>query len=296
MSARPLVLSIQSHVVHGRSGNRSAVFPLEASGIIVDPLNTCQYAAHSGYGPHRGTAMAIPEFHELIDSLKSYNILQTYTHLITGFIATSEMAQEIATLRTTLGDQVEFFCDPVLGDRGEFYVPAEELAQFREKLIPIAQVVTPNAYEAVWLTGIKMRNPDELIQNVNALHKMGPKHVVITSTEWNERISFFSWNFGKQQMAIKTPNLPRDFDGPGDIFTALLLANYLKFPGQYDLIATRTVNAVFAILERTQRMELVELELPESVMDIREPPLRFTTMPVEELFKLTIEDRMISLT
>jgi pyridoxine kinase len=293
MSVRPLVLSIQSHVVHGRSGNSSAVLPLEASGIIVDPVNTCQYAAHSGYGPHRGSSLTIDEFHELIDALKSYQVLPTYTHLLTGFIPTPEMAQEIANVRTSLKDQVEYFCDPVLGDRGEFYVPEEELALFKRELIPIAQLITPNAYESVWLTGIEMRNPGELRQNVAALHEMGPKHVVITSTEWKHRISFFSWNRGERQMAIETPTLPRDFDGAGDLFTALLLANYINFPGQYELIATRTVNAVFSILERTQEMGSVELELPGSIMDIREPQLKFRIMPCEKFLQLDMEEAAI---
>lgn len=33
------VLSIQSHVVHGYVGNKSAVFPLQLLGLDVDPVN-----------------------------------------------------------------------------------------------------------------------------------------------------------------------------------------------------------------------------------------------------------------
>ncbi|RHY35120.1 hypothetical protein DYB32_000375, partial [Aphanomyces invadans] len=36
----PRVLSIQSHVVHGYVGNRSAVFPMQLLGLEVDVLNT----------------------------------------------------------------------------------------------------------------------------------------------------------------------------------------------------------------------------------------------------------------
>lgn len=42
------VLSIQSHVVAGYVGNRSAVFPLQLLGIETDVLNTCQFSNHTG--------------------------------------------------------------------------------------------------------------------------------------------------------------------------------------------------------------------------------------------------------
>jgi hypothetical protein len=42
------VLSIQSHVVAGYVGNRSAVFPLQLLGIETDAINTCQFSNHTG--------------------------------------------------------------------------------------------------------------------------------------------------------------------------------------------------------------------------------------------------------
>lgn len=35
-------------------------------------------------------------------------------------------------------------CDPVLGDKGKFYVPRELVGLYREKVLPLADVVTPN--------------------------------------------------------------------------------------------------------------------------------------------------------
>lgn len=44
----PRVLSIQSHVVHGHAGNKSAVFPLQLLGFDVDPINSVQFSNHTG--------------------------------------------------------------------------------------------------------------------------------------------------------------------------------------------------------------------------------------------------------
>jgi len=43
------VLSIQSHVVHGYVGNKSAVFPLQLHGFDVDFINSVQFSNHTGY-------------------------------------------------------------------------------------------------------------------------------------------------------------------------------------------------------------------------------------------------------
>lgn len=38
-------------------------------------------------------------------------------------------------------------CDPVLGDNGKMYVPESLLPIYRELIIPLADIVTPNQYE-----------------------------------------------------------------------------------------------------------------------------------------------------
>ena len=41
MDSRPArVLSIQSHVVHGHVGNKSAIFPMQLLGLDVDPVRS----------------------------------------------------------------------------------------------------------------------------------------------------------------------------------------------------------------------------------------------------------------
>ena len=39
-------------------------------------------------------------------------------------------------------------CDPVMGDNGKMYVPAELLPLYREQIVPLADIITPNQYEA----------------------------------------------------------------------------------------------------------------------------------------------------
>ena len=50
-----------------------------------------------------------------------------------------------------------FFCDPVLGDDGQFYVPPELVPIYREQLLPLASIITPNQFEAEQLSGVTIR-------------------------------------------------------------------------------------------------------------------------------------------
>ncbi|KAK8835062.1 hypothetical protein M9Y10_039538 [Tritrichomonas musculus] len=284
----PLVLSIQSQVVHGRSGNRSAVFSLEINGVDCDPLNTVQLSTNTAYPYKRGTIMDLEQFRSVVEGLKLNEITPLYTHLLTGYIANPKIIEEIVNLRKSLSSDVHFLCDPVLGDLGRLYLSNECFEVMKKVLVPTATTTCPNAYEAMWLTDLPMDTVQDLLEIVKQLHLIGPKNVVISSTEWAKRCVFFSFENGKVQYAIMTPSFPRKFDGPGDLFSGLLLANMIKYPGQYEKIGLRTVNTVFAVLQKTYETNSRELALTASVESFLDPPIRFKTISVEELLKTDI--------
>jgi pyridoxine kinase len=60
------VLSIQSHVVAGYVGNRSAVFPLQLLGIETDAINTCQFSNHTGITPLPLPSLHSPSLHRIV--------------------------------------------------------------------------------------------------------------------------------------------------------------------------------------------------------------------------------------
>jgi pyridoxal/pyridoxine/pyridoxamine kinase len=45
---------------------------------------------------------------------------------------------------------ITFFtvCDPVMGDNGKMYVPKELLAIYKDTILPLADIITPNQFEA----------------------------------------------------------------------------------------------------------------------------------------------------
>lgn len=91
-------------------------------------------------------------------------------------------------------------CDPVLGDEGRLYVPAELLPIYQNEIIPLSDICTPNQFEAELLTGLKLKTEADAWQAMNWFHDKGVKTVVISSTKLTDEINltaFVSHKSGK---------------------------------------------------------------------------------------------------
>jgi pyridoxine kinase len=42
-------------------------------------------------------------------------------------------------------------CDPVMGDEGKLYIPQESVQIYKDVLVPMADVITPNQFECEYV-------------------------------------------------------------------------------------------------------------------------------------------------
>ena len=89
------VLSIQSHVVHGHVGNKSAVFPLQLLGFEVDPICSVQFSNHTGYPTFKGQVLQGHQLSEIVQGLEANGLLQGYSHMLTGYIGSVSFLQAV---------------------------------------------------------------------------------------------------------------------------------------------------------------------------------------------------------
>ena len=75
-----------------------------------------------------------------------------------------------------------YLCDPVLGDNGLLYVP-EEMVEGYRKILHIPNILTPNQFELELLTGLKVHSLEDALTAIDALHKLGPRTIVLTSSQ-----------------------------------------------------------------------------------------------------------------
>ncbi|GAB5034629.1 pyridoxal kinase [Nannochloropsis oceanica] len=283
------VLSIQSHVVHGYVGNKSAVFPLQLLGLDVDPVNSVQFSNHTGYSTCNGDVLNGAQLLALIDGLERNNLLSCYTHLLTGYIGSASFLQAVVQIALKLKQKnpdLIYVCDPVLGDEGKIYVPEDLVEMYKTLVLPVADVLTPNQFEAEMLTGIKIQNESDAQRACLLLHAHGPRTVVVTSASLEggydalhvvgSQRHGISWR-SPDMCRLLVPRIPGDYTGTGDLTAALLLAWLHLTPGdapsRLEGVLENVIATVQATLKRTRAEagESAELRLIQSKEDIERP-------------------------
>lgn len=295
MSSR--VLSIQSHVVYGYVGNKSATFPLQLLGFDVDGINSVQLSNHTGYKTYKGQILNENDLNDLMEGLSANGLDNSYTHLLTGYVGNGSFLRNLANVAKRLKEKnprLIFVCDPVLGDGGQFYVPKECVSIYQNAVIPLADILTPNQTELEFLTGQKADTIENIIKGIEILHKSGCKIVVITSVEVddsNEKLTVIASN---RETGVKTavdiPKLHAKFTGTGDLFTALFLA-WMTELDNISIALEITVSTVHTILRKTINdlqvsgsnceMKNLELKLIQCKKDIENPKTLFHSRNLE---------------
>lgn len=281
-------------------GNKAAVFPLQLLGFEVDCINSVQFSNHTGYEHgFQGDVLKGEQLRRLLKGLQDNNLLGDIGHVLTGFIGSESFLEAVLDVLQTLrsqGHAVRYVCDPVMGDKGRFYVPKDLVKVYREKVIPLADVVTPNQFELEQLSGISIRSTSHAIQACQILHDMGPELVFLTSFELVDdeavqpsepTIAILASQRKKNSNAHETklwridcPMLPGQFTGTGDLCASLLLAHSALVPDSIPCVMERVINTMHAVIELTHKsvgdtVHSRELKLIQSKSLIESPPLRF---------------------
>jgi hydroxymethylpyrimidine/phosphomethylpyrimidine kinase len=78
--------------------------------------------------------------------------------------------------------------DPVaVSTSGRKLLNEEAAVALRERLLPLARVVTPNTEEAGWLASMRVSTPEEMKEAALRIRKMGPETVIVTGGDLGEK-------------------------------------------------------------------------------------------------------------
>jgi pyridoxine kinase len=263
----PPILSIQSHVVYGHVGNSASVFPLQRLGREVWPLMSVQFSSHTGYPGWRGRAFDGAMIDECVGGLQAIGALRQCAGLITGYLGRAEIGE--AALRAlgavrAANPDAAYACDPVIGDVGLGSYVAPGVAEFfRDRALPAATIVTPNAFEIEWLTGAPARTLAEARAAVATLIARGPSVAVVTSLALDDtpadRIDMLAGD-GRGLWRLGTPRLPIAVNGAGDLFAALFFHHWLEDHSTPRALS-RTASSVFGVVAATLAAGVRELAL-----------------------------------
>src|SRR5699024_11218873 len=68
---------------------------------------------------------------------------------------------------------------PIITKHGATLLADDAYQAFLDELVPLATIITPNFFEAQKLTGLELKNEDEIKQGARKLQKMGVKNFLI---------------------------------------------------------------------------------------------------------------------
>ncbi|HAT1151798.1 pyridoxal kinase PdxY [Corynebacterium striatum] len=280
------ILSIQSHVTYGHVGNSAAVFPLQRAGHEVWPVHTVNFSNHTGYGDWGGPLIPAADVTSIIDGIEKRGAFEKIDAILSGYQGGPDIAGAIVDAVTRIkavNPKALYACDPVMGNaKSGCFVSDEIPPLLRDKVVPVADIITPNQFELGYLTDHEVGTLEQTLEAVKAAQEIGPKTVLVTSVKRpetpEETIEMLAVD-GDRAFIVATPFLPFKRNGSGDVTAALFTGHYVE-THDVELALKRTASSVYDLLHNTYEADSQELQLIESQDVFANPQMQFY---VEEL-------------
>lgn len=275
------ILSIQSHVSYGHVGNSAAVFPLQRIGHEVWPVHTVNFSNHTGYGQWGGELIPAAQVRNVIDGMEQRGAFGRIDAILSGYQGGSDIADVIVDAVARIKEanpQAVYACDPVMGNaKSGCFVSDLIPPLLRDKVAPVADIITPNQFELEYLTGVPAHDTASTLEAIAAAQEMGPNTVLVTSVRRPETpadaIEMIAAN-EQGAWLVRTPFIDFKRNGSGDVTAALFTGHYIRERNAADALA-RTASSVFDLIETTFKADSRELLIIESQEAIAHPRLQF---------------------
>ncbi|MEH0147278.1 pyridoxal kinase [Corynebacterium sp. Q4381] len=265
------IVSLQSHVAYGHVGNSAAVFAMQRLGHEVWPVYTVNFSNHTEYPDWGGPVMTPVEVAGILDGFAfAYPQVDVF---VSGYLGSAELAEVVHNAVTRIKDanpNARYICDPVIGNAqiGSFVAP-EIPDVFRERLIPLADAITPNQWELSLLTGQNLDSPAATAEAARNLKDTA----LVTSVAADKPGALGLLDITPESTYFtETPRLGGNVVGAGDLATALYAALADQEPKER---LTHLAGSMFDIVTEVRERDLPELPLVQCQNLLVEPRSRF---------------------
>ncbi len=175
--------------------------------------------------------------------------------ICTGWMYSEEEAKIIASFcqeQAKKGTKV--FVDPVMGDGGQLYKGMTNIqVEAMRRMVKVADLIFPNYTEACLLTGTPFKaegiGAAEAKELIDSLRHLGAKSVLVTSctVEGEHAVVGYSEDDGNY-FQLNYEEIPVQFPGTGDIFSAILMANLLN-GGSLQASTRKSMDTVYKLID-----------------------------------------------
>lgn len=227
-----VVLAVSSEVGVGSVGLSIARFVFAKNNVEAISLPTIVLASRPDLGKMAGHAIPAESLSLQLSALEEDGWLSRLDGVTTGYFANAEqvevMAGLIARVRAVNPDAI-ILVDPVLGDSDTGVYVLQGVAEaVRDKLVPLADIITPNLFEFSWLAGAENLSIDDILSQST---RLDVPSIVVTSahieTGSAQKIQTALVHITKKKSELSvfsSPYIQVMPKGTGDVFASRLLS------------------------------------------------------------------------
>ena len=274
----PHVLILSSLVAGSCVGGRVSVSAFEARGIDTTFCPTVLLGRHPGHGAPGGGAVPAEQFGSMLEGVAAHGLFGRFDAVLTGYFASVKQVETAAAAIAEIRKDspgVLIVVDPIIGDDGALYIAEDIAVAIRDLLLPLADIITPNAFELGWLAGREINTAEDFIAAAGQLAPV----TFMTSARFEGRFGTAYHANGHAAFAChaELEALP---NGTGDLLTAELVAELVTgtSPGTAFETAVRHTLDIVLKARDWKAFELPDISArqhsihPDATIDLR--PLR----------------------
>jgi pyridoxine kinase len=278
-----VALIVSSFVAASRIGGAAQQFVLAAQGIDPVLAPTVMY----GRSPARGSQGEITEpavLRRMLGDIEADALFGMVDLVITGHFSSAAQVEIVADLLGRIRasrdlKQPVLLVDPIMGDAPKgLYVDEGAAEAVAERLVPLADWITPNLWELGRLTG---SNPLDAAAVVAAARSLG-RPALVTSAPAREGEAGLILVEADNAVLFAHPRLAASPSGTGDLVTASFAAGLVQ--GLTPAAAAeRAAGAAYLAVAAAQAWGGPELPVVALGDQLTHPDVRIRIEPLEPL-------------
>lgn len=204
---------------------------MQLLGCDVAAVPTVLLSNHPHYPDISGGPLEASQVRALLEGAARRGYVGPGAIILTGYLGTSaiayEVAQFIARAKQMFPD-ILYCCDPVMGDSHTgLYVEEALVELFRDRLLGLADIITPNRYELGLLAGRGFSDLTAMQAQADEWKQKGLGHIIVTSCDFPDVPAGFLDTLHihrDETRRLRVPRLEMQMPGCGDVLTGMMMA------------------------------------------------------------------------
>lgn len=272
-------LVFSSSVAASCVGATASAFCLRRLGVETIVLPTTVLGRHPGWGPPGGHPLSEEHIRSMWEAIKKQDI--PIDGVITGYLAAEshiDIALDIIADVRAANSNAVIIVDPVMGDNGQLYIPQPHASAIKSRLVPLADIITPNAWEFSFITDCNAQSLESIKKAADKLPLQSLVTSVLVKSETGENEIGALYTDETKSALVQHKKFKTVPHGGGDALSATFLAHLLKGTSPHESLA-KSVSSIFSILSATVKLDAGELPLiREQDALIKASPLKIKTL------------------